>query len=34
LKEYDDSYLDIIEILRDDEGIQIVYDRKKCIQFD
>jgi hypothetical protein len=34
LKEYDDSDLDIIEILEDDKDIQIVYDRKKYIQFD
>jgi hypothetical protein len=31
LKEYDDSDLDIVEILSDDEDIQIVYDRKKCM---
>jgi hypothetical protein len=31
LKEYDDSDLDIIEILNDDEDIQIVYDRKKSM---
>jgi hypothetical protein len=34
LKEYDDSDLDIIEILEDDEDIQIVYDRKKYMSFD
>jgi hypothetical protein len=31
LKEYDDSDLDIIEILSDEEDIQIIYDRKKCL---